>query len=182
MPARSRSARRRLRWRRASSRTSISTDIHQMSVAGPMFDLPTCLSKFLALGLEVREVVAMATAAAGAHPALRGSWHAARRRAGRHRACSGCIRARSRSTTIPARCAPVGNCCANVRDDRRGQGAGTPGALAPRGVGGAMGSRWNEPPHARVPVRFGGEGPYARADVWMREHGAGLGKTGPEPV
>jgi dihydroorotase len=30
-------------------------------VAGPMFDLPTCLSKFLALGLDVREGVAMAT-------------------------------------------------------------------------------------------------------------------------
>ena len=41
----------------------ISTDIHQMSIAGPMFDLPTCLSKFLALGLDLREVVAMATAA-----------------------------------------------------------------------------------------------------------------------
>jgi dihydroorotase len=42
---------------------AISTDIHQMSVAGPMFDLPTCLSKFLALGLGVRDVVAMATEA-----------------------------------------------------------------------------------------------------------------------
>jgi dihydroorotase len=41
----------------------ISTDIHQMSIAGPMFDLPTCLSKFLALGLDVQEVVAMATEA-----------------------------------------------------------------------------------------------------------------------
>jgi dihydroorotase len=41
----------------------ISTDIHQMSVAGPMFDLPTCLSKFLALGLSIRDVVAMATEA-----------------------------------------------------------------------------------------------------------------------
>ena len=41
---------------------AISTDMHQMSVAGPMFDLPTCLSKFLALGLDLREVVAMATA------------------------------------------------------------------------------------------------------------------------
>ena len=41
----------------------ISTDIHQMSIAGPMFDLPTCLSKLLALGLDLREVVAMATAA-----------------------------------------------------------------------------------------------------------------------
>jgi hypothetical protein len=35
--------------------------MHQMSVAGPMYDLPTCLSKFLALGLNVRDVVAMAT-------------------------------------------------------------------------------------------------------------------------
>jgi len=42
---------------------AISTDMHQMSVAGPMFDLPTCLSKFLALGLGVRDVVAMATEA-----------------------------------------------------------------------------------------------------------------------
>jgi dihydroorotase len=41
----------------------ISTDMHQISAAGPMFDLPTCLSKFLALGLDVREVVAMATEA-----------------------------------------------------------------------------------------------------------------------
>jgi dihydroorotase len=40
---------------------AISTDMHQMSVAGPMFDLPTCLSKFLALGLSIRDVVAMAT-------------------------------------------------------------------------------------------------------------------------
>jgi dihydroorotase len=39
----------------------IFTDMHQLSVAGPTFDLPTCLSKFLALGLSVRDVVAMAT-------------------------------------------------------------------------------------------------------------------------
>jgi dihydroorotase len=42
---------------------AISTDIHQVSIAGPMFDLPTCLSKFLALGLDLREVIAMATEA-----------------------------------------------------------------------------------------------------------------------
>jgi dihydroorotase len=35
--------------------------MHQITVAGPMFDLPTCLSEFLALGLSVRDVVAMAT-------------------------------------------------------------------------------------------------------------------------
>ena len=39
----------------------ISTDIHQISMDGPMFDMPTCLSKFLALGLGVSEAVAMAT-------------------------------------------------------------------------------------------------------------------------
>ncbi len=26
----------------------ISSDIHQLSVHGPLFDLPTCMSKFLA--------------------------------------------------------------------------------------------------------------------------------------
>ncbi|MEJ0016184.1 MAG: amidohydrolase/deacetylase family metallohydrolase [Acetobacteraceae bacterium] len=41
----------------------ISTDIHQISVGGPMFDLPTCLSKFLMLGLDLHEVVALATEA-----------------------------------------------------------------------------------------------------------------------
>jgi hypothetical protein len=61
----------------------ISTDMHQMSVAGPMFDLPTCLSKFFALGLSVRDVVAMATEGP-AHSALRGPRHIARRCAGRH--------------------------------------------------------------------------------------------------
>ena len=30
---------------------AISSDIHQISIAGPMFDLPTCLSKFLAIGV-----------------------------------------------------------------------------------------------------------------------------------
>ena len=39
----------------------ISSDIHQISCDGPMFDLPTCLSKFLALGLSLPEAVAMAT-------------------------------------------------------------------------------------------------------------------------
>ena len=30
----------------------ISSDIHQMSVSGPMFDMPTCLSKFMSLGMS----------------------------------------------------------------------------------------------------------------------------------
>lgn len=42
---------------------AISSDIHQISIGGPMFDMPTCLSKFLALGLSMREVVALATEA-----------------------------------------------------------------------------------------------------------------------
>ena len=39
----------------------ISSDIHQLSVRGPMFDLPTCLSKFLALGMSLESVVRAAT-------------------------------------------------------------------------------------------------------------------------
>ncbi len=39
----------------------ISTDAHQLSVRGPMFDLPTCMSKFLALGMSLPEVVRAAT-------------------------------------------------------------------------------------------------------------------------
>jgi dihydroorotase len=41
----------------------ISTDIHQISMAGPMFDLPTCISKFLCLGVGLPEALAMATSA-----------------------------------------------------------------------------------------------------------------------
>jgi dihydroorotase len=39
----------------------ISSDIHQLSVHGPLFDLPTCMSKFLALGMPLRDVIAAAT-------------------------------------------------------------------------------------------------------------------------
>ena len=39
----------------------ISSDIHQISVQGPMFDMPTTLSKFLNLGLGLPEVIARAT-------------------------------------------------------------------------------------------------------------------------
>jgi dihydroorotase len=41
----------------------ISSDIHTLSIRGPMFDLPTCLSKFLALGLSLEQVVERATIA-----------------------------------------------------------------------------------------------------------------------
>ncbi len=40
----------------------ISSDIHQLSVQGPMFDLPTTLSKFLNLRLSLPEVIERATA------------------------------------------------------------------------------------------------------------------------
>jgi dihydroorotase len=39
----------------------ISSDIHQTSILGPCFDLPTCMSKFMALGLSFEDVVKAAT-------------------------------------------------------------------------------------------------------------------------
>lgn len=51
---------------------SISTDVHQLSVRGPMFDLPTCLGKFLLLGMTLPEVIEAATAHPAAALGLRG--------------------------------------------------------------------------------------------------------------
>jgi dihydroorotase len=39
----------------------ISSDIHQLSVQGPMFDLPTTLAKFLSLGMSLPDVIDRAT-------------------------------------------------------------------------------------------------------------------------
>src|SRR3954452_19454609 len=39
----------------------ISTDLHQLSINGPAYDLPTCLSKFLHLGMSLPEVIRAAT-------------------------------------------------------------------------------------------------------------------------
>lgn len=39
----------------------VSSDLHQLSVNGPAFDLPTCMSKLLHLGMPLRDVVAAAT-------------------------------------------------------------------------------------------------------------------------
>jgi dihydroorotase len=39
----------------------ISTDVHVMSIKGPMYDMPTTLSKFLSLGMSLPEVVERAT-------------------------------------------------------------------------------------------------------------------------
>jgi dihydroorotase len=40
----------------------ISSDAHQLSIQGPMFDLPTTLSKFLNLGMSLADAVERATA------------------------------------------------------------------------------------------------------------------------
>jgi len=40
----------------------ISSDIHQLSQLGPMFDMPTCLSKFMLLGMSFAETIQAATA------------------------------------------------------------------------------------------------------------------------
>jgi len=40
---------------------TISSDLHYYSVAGPVFDLPTTMSKFLHLGLGLEEVIELAT-------------------------------------------------------------------------------------------------------------------------
>lgn len=39
----------------------ISSDIHQLSVQGPMFDLPWTLSKFLSVGMSLEDVIERAT-------------------------------------------------------------------------------------------------------------------------
>ncbi len=39
----------------------ISSDLHQRSLLGPGFDLPTCMSKFLAIGMSLEDVVRAAT-------------------------------------------------------------------------------------------------------------------------
>ena len=41
----------------------ISTDIHQLSIRGPMYDLPTCMNKCWTIGMSLAEVVEAATAA-----------------------------------------------------------------------------------------------------------------------
>lgn len=39
----------------------ISTDIHQMAIQGPAFDMPTTMSKFLALGMSLPDIVERST-------------------------------------------------------------------------------------------------------------------------
>lgn len=40
---------------------AISSDMHQLSVHGPMYDLPTCMSKLLMLGMPLEQVIRAAT-------------------------------------------------------------------------------------------------------------------------
>lgn len=40
---------------------TISSDAHQLSLLGPMFDLPTCMSKSMTMGLSLTDVVSRAT-------------------------------------------------------------------------------------------------------------------------
>lgn len=39
----------------------ISTDIHQLAIQGPCFDMPTTISKFLALGMTIEDAIERAT-------------------------------------------------------------------------------------------------------------------------
>src|SRR5690606_30910672 len=39
----------------------IPSDIHQLRIHGPLYDLPTCLRKFLALGMSLTDVIRAAT-------------------------------------------------------------------------------------------------------------------------
>lgn len=41
---------------------TISTDLHSYCIAGPVYDLPTTLTKFMALGMSLEEVISRATA------------------------------------------------------------------------------------------------------------------------
>lgn len=43
--------------------STISTDVHRMNVDGPTYDMPTTMSKMLALGLSFDEVIEMSTTA-----------------------------------------------------------------------------------------------------------------------
>jgi len=44
----------------------ISSDLHTASIAGPVFDLPTTMSKFLHLGMDLESVVTLSTSAPAA--------------------------------------------------------------------------------------------------------------------
>lgn len=41
--------------------TTISTDLHWMNLHGPVYDMPTCMSKYLMLGVPLERVIEMST-------------------------------------------------------------------------------------------------------------------------
>ena len=62
----------------------ISTDIHQLAIQGPCFDMPVTLSKFLNLGMTIEQVISSATTIREGDPQGR-PWHALRRIGGGRR-------------------------------------------------------------------------------------------------
>ena len=101
----------------------ISTDLHQLSINGPAFDLPTTLSKFIHLGMSLREV------GRGSHFASRG--RARPRERGRDAAAGVACRRRALQD-LPRRLPAAGHrrqrasrrsAAAEHHDDRRRQGA-----------------------------------------------------------
>ena len=52
------------RWEQGFISDVISTDLHSGNINGPVYDLPTTLSKFLSLGLSLEEVIEKSTIAA----------------------------------------------------------------------------------------------------------------------
>ena len=89
----------------------ISTDLHQLSINGPAYDLPTRMSKFLHLGMSLEDVVRATTSRPAEILGLeRRDRHAAARARSRTSRSSACCRAGSRSTTSGARCARRARC------------------------------------------------------------------------
>lgn len=52
----------------------ISSDLHQHSLMGPAFDLPTCMSKFLTLGMSLEEVVRATTVSPARAVSMEHEW------------------------------------------------------------------------------------------------------------
>ena len=98
----------------------ISTDLHQLSVNGPTFDLPTTLSKFIHLGMSLREV-----GRGGHRPSCRRARPRARGGdapagvARRRRAVQALRAATSRCRTSTATSGTRVELLRNTRDDRR---------------------------------------------------------------
>lgn len=61
-------------WGAGFRPNTISTDVWQVSVNGPMFDLPTCISKFLHLGMSLIDAVRAVTSAAAEAIAMTGAF------------------------------------------------------------------------------------------------------------